>query len=105
MIQTSSKFSDVPALDEVVDDFVIPNGELWEIRKFQGSASYLDDTAVSLVWDPAGAAEILACTHGDSSYNLGAQVTGDGTKVLRLVLSNDTNVARIMGGAWEARKL
>ncbi len=97
---------EVAATDEAISDTVIPDGETWEITRFAGSAAYLDDTIVCLVWDRGGGGEeIITCTHGDQNlaYNEeSVQRTGDGVKKLAIVLTNDTGVARIMSGCWEA---
>ena len=97
---------EVAASSEAISDTVIPDGETWEITRFAGSAAYIDDTIVCLVWDRGGGGEeIITCTHGDQNleYNEEAvQRTGDGIKKLAIVLTNDTGVARIMSGCWEA---
>jgi hypothetical protein len=96
---------EVAALSEETSDTLIPNGEVWQIREFVGTAAYLDDTAACIIWDPAGTPEILDCTHGDKTADLDEQLTGDGVKVLRISLQNDTNTARVLSGKWEGRKL
>lgn len=102
---SSTFYSSVASLGESVDDTVIPNSETWEVTKFIGSAAYVDDTTASLYWDHTGAGEtLLATTHGDAAIPLFTQLTGDGTKKLTIVLTNDTAAARKLGGRWEARK-
>jgi hypothetical protein len=96
---------DVGALSEEVDDTIIPDGETWEVFEFQGVASYLDDTASCLVWDATGTPELLECTHGDGSFEPEFSCVGDGVKVLRISLQNDTNTGRVMSGKWKARKI
>jgi len=96
---------DVEGLSEEVADTVIPNGETWEIFNFKGAAAYLDDTAACLVWDPDGTPVVLACTHGDGDFEPEFSCAGDGVKVLRISLQNDTNTIRTLYGAWMARKI
>lgn len=105
--QTDSYYVEVAALTEVSSDTVVPNGETWEVMLFDGSAAYLDDTTVSIVWDYGGAGEtILAATHGDvQDRTIVEQVTGDGVKKLSIVLTNDTSAARVLGAHWEAQKV
>ncbi len=98
-----SFYMEVAATDEDFSDTIVPDGETWEIEEFAGNAAYLDDTVVCLIWDPAGGNDLLACTHGDDTIALDVAVLGDGVKVIRLALTNDTSVARIMGASWEAR--
>lgn len=95
---------DVPALDSIDHDAVPANGKVWRITKFTGNGAYLDDTIVCLVWDADGTPDILACTHGDTNMDLNIQVTGDGTKVLRLTIQNDTNEPHVMGGTYKAKE-
>jgi len=96
---------DVAALSEEVADTVIPNGETWEVFNFRGAAAYLDDTAACLIWDPAGVPEILACTHGDGTFEPEFSCVGDGVKAIRISLQNDTNTGRVLSGEWKARKI
>ncbi len=99
-------YESVAALGRVVKDQVPANGKTWEIVRFVGSAAYLPETDVKLVWDLGGAGEeVIASTHGDANVELVRQVAGDGVKRLALVLENDSLSARILGGRYEAREL
>jgi hypothetical protein len=98
-------FAEVAALSEETKDTIIPDGETWHLRAFVGSAAFIDDTAACIIWDPAGAAEILECTHGEKKSDMNDMLTGDGIKILRISLQNDTNTARVLGCKWEGRKL
>ena len=104
-LEGDKKYADVPGVDDVVSDTVVPDGETWEVQGFSGHAAYVDETTVCLIWDPDGADEIIACTHGDAVIELEDQVLGNGVKVLRIALINDTADPRIMGGSWEGRKV
>ncbi|MEE9358889.1 MAG: hypothetical protein V3U85_00245 [Hyphomicrobium sp.] len=104
-VKTDSLFADVAAESEQTKDVIVPNGETWRIRQFDGAAAHLDDTVVCIVWDPAGTNEIFACTHGDSHMLLDEPVVGNGVKVIRISLQNDTLVPRVMGVRWEAKKV
>ena len=97
--------ADVGALSEETADTLIPDGETWEVFTFRGAAAYLDDTAACLIWDPDGTPELLACTHGDGEFEPEFSCVGDGTKVLRISLTNDTNTGRVLSGEWKARKI
>lgn len=98
-----SFYIEVASESEEFSDTIIPDGDTWEIEEFKGAAAYLDDTVVALIWDPAGANDLLACTHGDGATDLDISLTGDGVKVLRLALTNDTLVARELGATWQGR--
>ena len=99
-------YESVTGLSRVVKDQVPADGKTWEIVRFVGSAAYLPETTVKLVWDLGGTAEeVIASTHGDANLELVRQVAGDGAKKLALVLENDSVSARILGGRYEAREL
>jgi hypothetical protein len=98
-------YAEVDALSEETHDTVIPNGETWQLLSFVGSAAFLDDTAACLIWDPDGTPTILECTHGEKESKIDEQLTGDGVKILRISLQNDTNTARVLGCKWEGRNL
>jgi len=99
-------YESVAALGRTVKDQVPADGKTWEIVRFMGSAAYLPETTVKLVWDLGGTAEeVIASTHGDANLELVRQVAGDGAKKLALVLENDSLSARILGGRYEAREL
>jgi hypothetical protein len=105
-VSADSLFCEVAALDEEASDVIVPSGETWEITRFVGSAAYLPDTTASLVWDRAGTPEILYSTHGDGTFTDSTKhVTGDGAKVLSIVLTNDSATSQMMGGEWSARSV
>jgi hypothetical protein len=104
--RSDSIYETVPALGRAVKDQVPANGKTWEIIRFVGSAAYLAQTTVKLVWDHGGAGEeIIASTHGDTNLELVRQVVGDGIKKLALVLENDGVSGQLLGGRCEAREL
>lgn len=107
MIERSASFyENVPALGQVVTDQVPAAGKTWEVVRFVGSAAYLAETSVKLVWDFGGAGEeVLASTHGDANIELVRQVVGDGTKKLALVLVNASLSGQALGARYEAREL
>ena len=112
IVQQSSRVDHSDSLYLVVEatdlnrsDVIVPNGAVWEITRFVGAASYLDDTSACLLWDPDGVNTVVSCTHGDANVSPQFSVTGDGVKVLRIELSNDTNTPRVMGCRWEAREV
>lgn len=101
---TDTFFKAVSSYDEEHSDTVVPSGKTWLVVAFTGCAAQVPGTIVKLIWDPAGSTpEILAATHGDVSMILNRQITGDGTKVLRLQLENDTGGTETLGGQWEAQ--
>jgi len=107
MIQVASKYQEVGALEEATEEWTPGSGEVWEVAHFQGSGAYLDDTTAAVVWDYGEAgAVIVAATHGDAEVHaVGYRITGDGSKVLAIVLTNDTDSAHVMGGRYEAKRI
>ncbi len=101
----NSHYAAVAALGEESVNDVIPNGDTWVVRRFIGAGAFIDDAHVCLVWDQGGAGEtILRATHGDMDLReIEHRLTGDGTKKLALVLTNDTNSERALGASWEGR--
>jgi hypothetical protein len=104
--RSDSFYETVPALGDTVKDQVPPAGKTWEIVRFVGSAAYLAETSVKLVWDQGGAGEeVLASTHGDSNVEFVRQVVGDGIKKLALVLENTSQSGQALGARYTAREL
>lgn len=101
--QHDSLFTLVASYDSEVSDTVVPNGETWTVVGFTGSAAYVPGTIIKLIWDPAGSPVTIAATHGNLDIVLDYEVVGDGSKVLRLQLENDTGNTETLGGQWEAR--
>lgn len=99
-------YEDVAGYDEATSSTVVPNGETWRVVRFIGNGAYLDDTAAELWWDRGGAQEkLLAATHGDADMPIDEEVTGDGSRALTIVLTNDTSSAHVLGGRWDAEKV
>jgi len=104
--RSDSLYESIGALGRVTKDQVPANGKTWEIVRFMGSAAYLPETTIKLVWDAGGTIEeVIASTHGDANYELVRQIVGDGVKKLGIVLENDSLAARVLGGRYEAREL
>jgi len=101
-----SVYRAVPANSEITSEVIIPAGEIWHIRHFQGSAAYLSDTVVCLIWDRGEAGEIiLGATHGDADAPIDLELTGDGIKAIVIVIDNGSPKSQTMGAAWEGIKL
>lgn len=99
-------YKDVAAYDDAQSDTVVPDGETWEVVRFHGNGAYLDDTAAELWWDKGGSEEaLLAATHGDADMLVEAMVTGNGTRKLSIILTNDTSSAHVLGGRWDANEV
>ncbi len=97
-----SVYQTVPPNGEITSEIVIPDGEIWHIRHFQGSAAYLSDTVVCLIWDRGEAGEIiLGATHGDADIQVDQELVGDGVKVIVIVIDNGSPKLQTMGVSWD----
>ena len=70
------------------------------------SAANSPETTACIAWDAAGTPDIIISTYGDAiNNNLHEEFTGDGTKILRINLSNDHTESVYIGGYWEGQLL
>lgn len=96
-------FKEVAAFTTESQWQVPASGEIWLVSKFVGSAAYVSDVVVQLVWDFDGPGEtIVYATHGDASFDAGSSFVGDGTKKLAIRLMNDSPEAQSIGGEYTA---
>lgn len=97
-------YESVAANSETAHDTVIPAGDTWNVLRVIANGAYMDDTLVALWWDKGGSEEeLLAAAHGDALIPVGRKLTGNGSRKLSIVLSNDTSSAHVMGGHWDAK--
>jgi len=86
------------------DQVVIPSGETWEMRNWILSASPVKDTEVSVCFDYGEASEmVLAMTHSTLSHDRIKEVTGDGVKILAIILKNNNTDSVFLGAEFSAR--
>lgn len=80
-------------------DYTPASGSTLTIRELGGDAGQTSDTVVEVWWDKGGDNDLLFATHGDTiQQNLSVKVEGDGTKVLKIRLKNDTGTDICLGG-------
>lgn len=103
-IKAQEHFAEVATLTTDTDEWVVPTGEVWRIRSFQGSAAYVEDTSAQLVWDYGVTDVLIRSTHGDAAFGLDFEITGDGAKILAIVLDNQSANSQALGGSYEAKK-
>ena len=97
-------YSLVESGDVISKTEVIPKDETWQISKFIGSAAYDPKSRVCLVWGHGSSEpQLIRSTHGDVEHNLHFECVGDGAKALAIVLTNNSNETRSLGGGFEAR--
>ena len=100
-----SLYKDVAAYTTETEEYVVPNNTRLEIGRFVASASYLADTCICLVWDYGGTGEeILRSCNGVIDLEVDHVLIGDNSKILAIVLENNTGSARTLGGSWEGNE-
>jgi hypothetical protein len=88
----------VAAYSEQTLDYVPANGELLYPETLGGDAPLDSNARVVISWDPAGAEKILFCTYASSECESQQELSGDGTKIFRIRLINNTSDTKEMGG-------
>lgn len=90
----------VAASTQETADYTPSNGESIVVVNAGGDSSDTPDSAVCIVWDPGGAQqEIIISTYRDAKHhNISKIFEGDGTRVLRVQLTNDLAEATYLGG-------
>jgi hypothetical protein len=81
-------------------DWTPANGQQFVIIRAGADSSSTPDTNVCIVWDPGGGSqEIILSTYRDAAHeNINKTFTGDGSKVLRIMLVNDLTETSYLGG-------
>jgi hypothetical protein len=71
------------------------------ITEVGGNACYSPDVKVEVKFGT----DVLFVTHGDSIQNINQTVTGDNSKKLAILLTNDTDQTETIGGYYKATEL
>lgn len=79
-------------------DYIIPNGKIFLLEELGLNCNGNFNTRVDIVWDPNGINLILLSSTGNSTQKSQTQLIGDGSKILRIILTNNDSVNRILGG-------
>lgn len=99
MIVEQRHYQSVGASSSSNLDYVVPDGDSLTIKEMGGDGVFEANSYVQLIWDPAGENKILLSTAGSAVQSSNYQVTGNGTKVLRIRLVNNNALeARQLGG-------
>lgn len=108
MAQTLHKYyyKEVDNNTEDSDEYVIPNGDTWEVTFWNGSANAYRETHVCIIWDYAGAEEeIIAITYNSEKRYINRAFIGDGSKKLAIVLVNDSPNSERLGAELEYKDI
>ena len=84
-------------------DYTPADGQEFVVVNAGADSANMQDSNACIVWDPGGAEqEIILSTYSDAKQeNISKIFTGDGTKVLRILLTNDLSEATYIGGFWQ----
>jgi len=82
-------------------DYVVPNGVTLRVLELGGSAARNNDIKVEIMWDALGSLEKIFSTHGDQPMQHSmSSYLGNGVKIMRIKLSNDSSQTETIGGYW-----
>lgn len=81
-------------------DYVVTDTFTFTMKEIGGNSAKEPTCRVEVIWDPAGANQLLMATTGDTVQSSNLTFLGNGTKVLRIRLVNDDSVARTMGAYY-----
>ena len=79
-------------------DYVPANGEIFYPEIMGGDAPMDGQSKVVISWDADGAEEILFCTYESSRSESSSDLLGNGSKVFRILLVNNTSESKELGG-------
>ena len=83
-------------------DYVPADGEILLIANMGISSSSSPETVGCVAWDADGTPDILISSYSEIVHqSVYRQITGDGTKILRITLTNDLSEPVYMGGFWQ----
>jgi len=72
-------------------DYIPANGKVITFSEFGGTAPNDNNIKSEIIWDVSGTPELLFATHGPATQHSVKQITGNGTKILRLKIVNETS--------------
>ena len=94
------KYSSVAAFSSIILDYIVTNLKTLSLFQFGGNGAKSADIKVEIIWDALGTPDILFSTHdAQTEYTL-EKLIGDGVKVLRIKLTNDSAQSETMGAYW-----
>jgi hypothetical protein len=92
-------FKTVPSSTTDDKDYVIASGGTLFLRELGVCCSQdLPGVSVSILWDPAGVNDVLILSSGNTVQRSFLSFSGDGAKIIRIRLINETLIAQDMGG-------
>lgn len=95
-------YDNVAALSTVEQDYIPGDKETLYMSMLGGDTADDLNTNVEVIWDAEGTPEIIFLTHQAGISHALKELKGDGTKVLRIFLENNSLISHKMGGYWIA---
>ena len=94
------KYNSVAAFSSIILDYIVTNLKTLSLFQFGGNGAKSADIKVEIIWDALGTPDNLFSTHdAQTEYTL-EKLIGDGVKVLRIKLTNDSAQSETMGAYW-----
>ena len=95
------EYHDVAATTTSNYDYLVPDGKTIYLEELGGDAAINNpNVLVKIEWDPAGTPECVMVTSGDTVQNTKKSFAGDGVKVLRIVLDNQSATTQSIGAYY-----
>jgi len=85
-------------------DYVVSEGKKFSLKEIVGSAVFSLDVKVELIWDAEGTPDLIFAAHGCIGAKCMEELSGDGTKVLRILLTNDSSVTETIGMSYNGEE-
>lgn len=81
-------------------DYTVGSSKTLAILEMGGDAVFDRDIKVEIIWDATGTPEKIFATHGSTLQKSLLELSGDGTKKIRIKLTNDSSSSETIGGFW-----
>lgn len=94
-------YKSVSASSSDTNEYVIPNGRTLSLVEFGGNAAASPDTSVTVKYWDGSTHTIVFATHGDDSQiAVNLDYVGNGTRSIKIVLTNDQAQDDYLGAWW-----
>jgi len=95
-------YGSVNANSSIRQDYVVPNNSILNIHSVGGDSIFSPEGHIEIIINPNGVNEILFLTYGSIiQTNLNKKIIGDGVKILRIKLINDSTSTHVLGGFFQ----
>ena len=95
-------YKTVSASSQETQDYTPADGAEFILVNAGLSSSSAPDTNVCLIWDADGTPELVMSSYSEIVHtNVNKTYVGDGSKVMRICLTNDLTEQAYLGGYWQ----